>query len=388
MDNFIKALVKKHYETAVSLRRYFHKYPEVSGQEFHTQQKIMEELESFGVKPYKVANTGVVADIAGNQPGKIVAIRADIDALKLQDECAASYRSVHQGVCHACGHDGHMAMLLGIARMLIDFKQYCGTVRLLFQPMEEKAPSGAEMLIKAGVLANVDAIIGAHLWQELHVGTMGITYGRMMASPDEFVITIYGQGGHGAMPHQTRDPLLAGSQIVLALNTITSRNIDPLEPVALSVGVFHAGEVFNVIPDTATIKGTVRTFDPKVRQSIFARIEKITKGICEASATEYRLEKVLGCPPVVNDPDIVKQGVLAGTETLGSENVLEIQPVMGGEDFSCYLERIPGAFFFVGSGNPKKGISYPQHHPKFDIDEQALANGMEIMLRTVLKLLA
>lgn len=385
----IRASIEKHSDSVVALRRHFHTYPEISTQEFDTQEKIITELLALGLTPRKIAGTGVIADLQGTLPGKTIALRADIDALELQDECGTSYQSQRPGVCHACGHDGHTAMLIGVAKTLVELKDTLpGTIRFLFQPSEEALPGGAVLMVQEGVLNGVDAIIGVHLWQSLAVGTSGISYDRMMASPDSFTITIKGKGGHGSMPHQTIDALLVGAQLVVALNTIVSRNIDPLEQAVLSIGVFKSGDTFNIIPDTATLVGTVRSFTNEIRTTIFERIEQVTNGICQAAGATFRLEKNLGFSPVINNPEIAKVFTLASIDTLGKENSLLINPVMGGEDFSLYLEKIPGAFLFVGVGNAEKGIIYPQHHPKFDMDERALAYGTEIMVRAAFKLAA
>lgn len=384
----VKEIIGNHYDWIVDLRRYFHTYPEVSGQEYNTQAKIIAELKRLGLEPRAAGGTGVIAEIHGAKLGKTIAIRADIDALNLQDENEKSYRSVNNGACHACGHDGHAAMLLGVAKVLAEMSsQITGSIRLIFEPCEEAFPGGAERLIKEGVLESVDAIIGVHLWQPLEVGTVGISYGPMMASPDEFTITIQGRGGHGSMPHQALDSLLAGAQLVVGLNTIISRNIDPMDNSALSIGVFKAGDMPNIIPDRALIRGTVRTFDQNVRLSIFERIDQITEGICKAAGVSYEINKIFGFPPVINNPQLARVAAISAEETVTSQNVLEIKPVMAGEDFSLYQEKVPGVFIFIGAGNPAKGICYPHHHPKFDIDEKALANGVEVMVRTTLKLL-
>ncbi len=380
--------IKKHYDSVVALRRHFHAYPELSNQEFNTQQKIIDELTTLGLRPKKIATTGVIVDLYGTLPGKTVAIRADMDALELQDECEQPYQSKHAGVCHACGHDGHIAMLLGIAKVLVEIKEkICGTVRFLFQPSEERYPGGALAMIEAGALKDVDAIIGAHLWQSLKAGTLGITYGPMMASPDEFTIQIKGKGGHASMPHQTVDALLLGAQLAVALNTIVSRNVDPMEQAVVSLGTFRAGDTFNIIPDTAILTGTVRSFNDPMRTLLFQRIEQTTAGLCLAAGATFTFEKFLGYPPIINHPEITAILATVGAETLGNDSILTIHPVMAGEDFSRYLEKVPGAFFFIGSGNEAKGICYPQHHPKFDIDEQALAYGMEVIVRGIFKLL-
>jgi amidohydrolase len=389
MKKDIAALVQNNRDFVVALRRYFHTYPELSALEFNTQKKIMAELSAMGLHPRMAAGTGVIAELQGSRSGKTIAIRADIDALPLQDECEQPYRSQNQGVCHACGHDGHAAMLLGVAKVLTEMKEdLAGNVRFLFQPTEEQFPGGALPLIQEGALAGVDAIIGGHLWQPLPVGTVGIAYGRMMAAPDEFSITVKGRGGHGSMPHQTINALLVAAQLAISLSAITSQNVDPLEPAVLSLGAIKAGEVFNIIPDTAVLKGTVRSFEPKVRRIIFDKIEQISQGICAAAGATCTIDTVFGFPPVINAPEVTRVFAEAGAEVLGTEGVIEIKPVMTGEDFSCFQEKIPGAFMFIGVGNPEKGIIYPQHHPKYDIDETALANGVEIMVRTILKLVS
>jgi len=383
----IKDLIEKHYDSIVSLRRHFHTYPELSALEYNTQQRILEELSALGLAPRKIAGTGVIAKLQGALPGKTIAIRADIDALELQDECGKPYQSQNSGVCHACGHDGHTAMLIGAAKTLVELKDHlAGTIIFLFQPSEECFPGGAAPMVEEGALADVDAIIGIHLWQSLSAGTSGISYNRMMASPDSFTITIKGRGGHGSMPHQTVDALLVGSQVVTALHTIISRNIDPLEQAVLSIGSFKSGDTFNIIPDTATLIGTVRSFTMEIKKIVFDRMEQIVSGICLAAGATFQIEKNLGFPPVINNPQIAEVFANASVETLGAENTLTIDPVMGGEDFSVYLEKVPGAFIFIGTGNKDKGIIYPQHHPKFDIDEKALAYGTEIMVRTAMKL--
>lgn len=388
MDKRIHDLVITGKDYVVDLRRHFHAFPELGGEEIETQKKIIAELKDMGLTPRPIAGTGVIVDIEGGRQGKIVAIRADIDALPIQDELEQPYRSQCAGRCHACGHDGHTAMLLGIAKVLSTIKKEMhGTIRLLFQPSEERFPGGALPMIEAGALEGVSAIIGTHLWQPFASGTMGLTYGPMMATPDEFTITIKGLGGHGSMPHQTIDPLYVGAQIVLALKTITGNNINLDEPAVLSLGIFKAGDAYNVIPDSATIKGTVRTFSQSTREIIFERIDKICSGICLASDASYTLKSYWGFPPVVNNPEIAKIVAASGESVLGKSSVFEMTPAMVGEDFSYYQQKVPGCFMFVGVGNKDKGIVYPHHHPKFDMDEDALSYGIEIMVISALHLL-
>jgi len=385
----LNSIVRQHHAAVVALRRHFRTYPEVAGEEVETQQKIIAELRALGLQPRPAGGTGVIADIPGALPGRTVAIRADIDALPVPDECDKPYRSQHPGKSHACGHDGHTAMLLGAARILTGIRERLpGRVRLLFQPSEEKNPGGALGLIADGALEGVDVIIGGHLWQSLKTGQIGITYGRMMASPDEFVITVKGRGGHGSMPQQTVDSLLVGAQLVVALNTIVGRSVDPLEQAVLSVCAFNSGEVFNIIPDTALLRGTVRTFEQGLADHIFRRIAQTAKGVCEAAGAECVVEKIPGYPPLVNSPEVVKVLAAVGSKVLGDAGVIEVRPAMGGEDFSHYLQHVPGAFVFIGAGNETKGLIYPHHHPRFDFDEDAMEGGVEIMVRTAIELLA
>jgi amidohydrolase len=384
----IHDLVKEQQHYVIAMRRYFRMTPELGGQEFETQKKIISELRSMGLEPRQAAGTGVIAEITGSRPGKMVAIRADIDGLPIQDEIDQPYRSQNAGVCHACGHDGHTAMLLGLAKVFSGMRaELTGNIRLLFQPSEERFPGGALAMIADGALDGVDTVIGAHLWQPLEVGTMGITYGPMMASPDEFTITIQGCGGHGSMPQQTIDPIYVGAQIVLALKTITGNQVSANELAVLSLGVFKAGEVFNIIPDSAVLQGSVRTFSQRVRDTIFACIEQLCSGICAASGATYTLDNRNGFPPVINNPQIAGVVAAAGNAVLGESRVIEISPAMGAEDFSWYQQQVPGCFMFIGIGNKEKGVSYPHHHPKFDMDEQALSYGVEVMAEAALRLL-
>ena len=383
----IHSLAQKHSQSIIELRRYLHSFPELSKLEFNTQKRIIQELSDIGLTCRPIAGTGVIAQLQGNKPGKTIAIRADIDALALVDECGTSYQSQNHSVCHACGHDGHISMLVGVAKIMAEMKdEIAGNIRFLFQPSEEQFPGGAMSMIEEGALLGVDGIIGAHLWQPVKVGTIGITAGRFMASPDEFTITIKGRGGHGSMPQQTIDALVIGAQLTMALQTIVSRNIDPIEQAVVSLGYFKSGEIFNIIPDTAVLMGTVRSFEPSVRSLIFERIEQITAGICMANGATYEISKTLGFPAVINIADYSKVIGEAGAIVLGKDNVITVNPVMGGEDFSYYLEKVPGAFYFIGVGNTEKGIVYPQHHPKYDIDEDALGYGMEIMTTAALML--
>ena len=339
----IKESVLRHKETVVALRRHFHQHPEVGGEEFATQARIIEELTALGLSPKKIADTGVIADLKGAHPGKMVALRADIDALPIQDEIDKPYKSTIPGKCHACGHDAHTAMLLTLARVFTDLKaDIHGTIRLMFQPSEERFPGGAERMVAAGCMEGVDYVLGAHVWQPLPAGKIGISYGRTMAAPDQFTIFVQGKGGHGSMPQGTVCALSTGAEIVSMLNSILGRNVNPLESAVVSLGSFHSGEVFNIIPDTAEIKGTVRTFDDSVRKLVWDRFDEICAGVCSAMGATYTVDKVFGYPAVINNPEIAAVVAEAGRETAGAEAVIEIGPSMGGEDFS-YFMHVPDA---------------------------------------------
>ncbi|MDX2213094.1 MAG: M20 family metallopeptidase [Oculatellaceae cyanobacterium bins.114] len=371
----------------VQWRRSLHQHPELGFREHITAEFITRKLQEWGVEHQTgIATTGVVAVIHGSQPGPVLAIRADMDALPIQEENQVSYCSVHDGMMHACGHDGHVAIALGTAYYLAHHRQeFAGTVKFIFQPAEE-GPGGAKPMIEAGALRNpdVDAIIGLHLWNNLPVGTVGVRTGAMMAAVELFDCVIRGKGGHGAMPHQTIDSIVVGAQIVNALQTIVSRNLDPLKSGVVTVGKFHAGAALNVIADTAELSGTVRYFDPTLTNFFNQRFEEIVAGICQTYGAGYELNYRKLYPPVINDEAI--------TNLVRSvvENVIEtpigIIPecqTMGGEDMSFFLQEVPGCFFFLGSANATKGLDFPHHHPRFDFDEIALGIGVEIFVRCV-----
>lgn len=387
MISFAEA-ARRQQDYVVAMRRHFHMYPELGGEEFSTQRTIATELEKIGLTPKLTAGTGVVADLVGDSPGKMVALRADMDALPILDGKAVSYRSRNAGVCHACGHDGHMAMLLGEARVLTEMRRtLAGTVRFVFQPSEEKFPSGALAMIAEGAMTGVDHVLGVHLWQPLESGVAGISRGVLMASPDEFTITVKGMGGHGSMPQDTVCALSTGAQIVCAMNTIVGRSLDPLESAVISPGLFRSGEVFNVTPAEAVIKGTIRSFNERVRARVWDRLAEICDGICRAAGATYSLEKMLGHPPVINHGGVAAIVAEAAAETVGVDRVREISPVMGGEDFAYFLQQAPGMFLFLGIGQTDPGGTFPHHHPQFDIDEAVLTTGVEILARSTCKLL-
>jgi amidohydrolase len=373
----------------VDWRRTLHQQPELGFQEYITSEFVAEKLQSWGIAhETNIAKTGIVATLSGQQPGPVLAIRADMDALPIQEENTVSYRSRHAGVMHACGHDGHTTIALGMASYLARHpEQFAGTVKVIFQPAEE-GPGGAKPMVEAGVLRNpdVDAIIGLHLWNNLPLGTVGVREGALMAAVEIFDLVIQGKGGHGAMPHQTVDSIVVGSQIVNALQTIVARNVDPLKAGVVTVGEFHAGHANNVIADTAQLSGTVRYFDPSLKGFFRQRIEQIVAGLCEAHGATYEFNYQEFYPPVINHREIAE--LVRSVAATVIETPLGIIPecqTMGGEDMSYFLQAVPGCYFFLGSANLNKGLAYPHHHPRFDFDEAALGLGVELFVRCVEK---
>ncbi|VEP18519.1 putative amidohydrolase YhaA [Hyella patelloides LEGE 07179] len=375
----------------VTWRRNIHQKPELGFQEHITAALVSQQLSAWSI-PHQtsVAKTGVVAIIEGNQPGKVIAIRADMDALPIQEANEVSYRSQHDGKMHACGHDGHVAIALGTAYYLNQHKEkLSGTVKIIFQPAEE-GPGGAKPMIEAGVLKNpdVDAIMGLHLWNNLPLGTIGVRSGALMAAVECFRLHIFGQGGHGAMPDQTIDSIVVGSQIVNALQTIVARNINPLDSAVVTVGEFHGGTALNVIADSVTMSGTVRYFNPQLESFIGERIESIVAGICQSHGATYKLDYWQLYPPTINHPEMAQLVASVANEVV--ETPLGVVPecqTMGGEDMSFFLQQVPGCYFFLGSANSDRGLAYPHHHPRFDFDETALGMGVEIFVRCVEKFL-
>ncbi|WP_240417280.1 amidohydrolase [Paenibacillus periandrae] len=373
----------------IEWRRHLHRNPELSFQEFKTAEFVEETLRGFGgLEISRPTPTSVLARLIGPRPGKVLAIRADMDALPIQEENELEFASAVPGVMHACGHDGHTAMVLGVAKLLTSRReQLGGEIRFLFQHAEEMPPGGAQEMVDAGVMEGVDFVVGSHLSSKLAIGRIGIAYGAMMASPDNFTITIRGKGGHAAAPHLTVDPIIIGAQAVINLQHIVSRNIDPMEQLVVSVTQFIGGSANNVIPGTVKLGGTVRSFDPHIRSAAPKHFHRILRGITEAHGAEYVLEYEYGYNPVHNEQEITRVVEQAAVDLFGREAVVHIPPSMGGEDFSAYQQVTPGVFFNIGAENKDKGIVYPHHHPRFTVDEDALAMGVQVFLRTADKLL-
>jgi hippurate hydrolase len=359
----------------VELRRALHRYPELSGNEHQTAAAVCGFLDRLGIRyRTQVAGTGVVADIPGPSGVPCVVLRADMDALPIQEETALDFSSEHPGVMHACGHDGHTAMVLGAAALLADERTLSAPVRLIFQPSEEKG-TGALAMIEAGALDGAGMIFGGHLDRHYPPGVVVVSDGAMNASSDNFRIEILGQGAHGARPHESIDAVVVGSLMVMALQTIVSREIDPARPSVVSVGLFQAGTAPNVIAGRAVLEGTVRAQDHEVRQQLSASIKRIAESIAQLHGAKITIAIRHGTPPLVNTADMASLAREAARQAVGEANVAALKVAnMGAEDFSYYLERIPGAYVRFG-GQVAGREGFPAHSSKFDFDERALAAG-------------
>ena len=363
------------FKKMVTIRRDLHQHPELSGQEVRTAEAIVQFLKNAGFTNIsQVAKTGVVAELSGPSHVPCVILRADTDALPIQEETNLEFSSINEGIMHACGHDGHTAMLLGAAELLAKEPQLAAPVRFIFQPSEERG-SGAVAMIKEGVLENAGMIFGGHLDRHYPTGTLVVTDGPVNASTDTFVVEILGQGAHGARPHESIDAVVVGSLLVMALQTIVSREVDPAFPSVVSIGRFQSGTASNVIAGQARLEGTIRAQHPKVRTHLHTAIERIAKSIGQLHGANITTSIDFGTPPVINSPEMAALSRQGATLTVGQDNVVPLRTAnMGGEDFSYYLEKVPGAYIRFGSQVP--GLeSFPAHSSKFDFDEQALAVG-------------
>lgn len=367
---------------AVKDRRYLHENPELSGIEWETTKFIRERLESLNIEILDFEPPGVIGYIKGTKGDKTIALRADIDALPIMEEGDKSYTSKVSGVSHACGHDGHTAILLAVADWFMKpGHEMEPNIVLIFQSAEEITPSGADRLIKMGVLENVDAIFGIHLWQSMEKGKMGLKAGAAMASVDDFEVKIQGAGGHGATPQETIDPIYIASHLIQAYQGIISRKLNPVHSGVLTVGKIEGGSTYNVIPDTAKLIGTIRALSVESVKTIQQQMVQITEGLCKTFGAEGQIDFIIGTPPLVNDP---KEAAFAETtirNTFGDDRFQPVDPFMGAEDFSYYLQQKPGAFIFVGMNSEKS--AYPHHHPKFDIDEDVFADAMKLFTEIV-----
>jgi amidohydrolase len=377
----------------VAVRRDLHQHPELGFEEVRTSGIVAERLRALGLEPRTgVGRTGVTALLRGGRPGKTVLLRADMDALPIHEENDTPYRSKTDGKMHACGHDCHVSILLAIAkRLTAEAKDLAGNVLFVFQPAEELGgpKGGAEAMIKEGALdAKPDAAFGLHVWQDLPLGTIGVTTGPWMAAVDEFTVTVKGKGSHAAMPHVSRDPVLCLAHMVTALQSIVARNTDPFHQAVVSVTQLRAGSAFNIIPETAWMNGTIRVFDPGVWTDLPGHFERIVRGVAQALGCEAQVNYERGNGPTINDKAMCEFARAAAIEVAGAEHVRDDVRTMGGEDFSAFLAKVPGVFIAVGSRNEARGLVWDHHHPRFDVDEQSLAIGAEVLLRTAKKFLA
>ncbi|MES2328591.1 MAG: M20 family metallopeptidase [Bacteroidota bacterium] len=379
----IKELAKQYLTEFIEVRRHLHANPELSYQEFETSKFVQSKLSSFGI-PFEVkATTGVLGIIKGKNPeSRVIALRADMDALPIQEENELAYKSKNAGVMHACGHDVHTTILLGAAKILNELKdEWEGTIKLIFQPGEERNPGGASYMIKEGVLENPrpQGIFGLHVHPGLDLGKLSFRKGRVMASADEIYITIKSKGGHAAAPHLTADTVLIASHLIVSLQQIISRNNNPTSPSVLSICSIQGGHTTNVIPSEVKLMGTFRAMDETWRYKAHELIRKLATGLVESMGAELDLHIDVGYPTVDNDPALTDTAWKLADEFMGRENVSETEMRMGAEDFGYYTQVIPGCFYRLGVRNTEQGIIHNVHTPKFNIDERAIETGMGMM---------
>lgn len=364
------------------LRRDFHRHPELGFEEVRTAGVVAQELQALGLEVSTgIAKTGVVALLEGSRPGPVVMLRFDMDALPIVEETGAEYASQNPGVMHACGHDGHTAIGLTVARMLHGRQnELAGTVKLVFQPAEEGL-GGAQTMIAEGALTNPrpDVTLGLHVWNDRPVGWLGLASGPLMAAAEVFRIRLVGKGGHGALPHQTIDPVLAAAQVVSALQSIPARNVSPLQAAVISVTAIHAGEAFNVIPPLVEMRGTIRTFEPDVREVVLTRFRQVVMGVAEAMGCRAEIELEMLTPAVINESGVTESVRQAAAQVLPQATLDTTFRTMGSEDMAYFMREVPGCFFFVGSANSELGLDAAHHHPRFDIDERALVHGAALL---------
>lgn len=382
----IGELAQKYHPEMIEMRRHLHRNPELSFQEHETTKYIIQQLETLGIKVDRPLETGCVGVLkGGKRSDRVVALRADIDALPIQEEGEhkQEFLSEHTGIAHCCGHDGHTANLLGAARILCELKDEIeGTVLLIFQPGEERLPGGGRMLCETGYLQDkgVDVIYGLHSYPELEPGKIALRVGPLMARPDEFKIEIFGKGGHAAAPHLAVDPIVLAAQLVNDIQTIVSRMVSPTEAAVVTVGKISGGTAHNIIPGKVEMIGTVRTFAKETADRIKNRIEAIVKGVTEAADASYAFEFDYGYPAVINSNGATEAVRKTASTLFGDTAVQELKdPIMAGEDFAFYQEEFPGAFYFLGSGSEESGSTYSWHHPRYNIDEECFKTGAALM---------
>jgi amidohydrolase len=370
-------------EQLVAWRRDFHQHPELGFEEHRSAGRIEDHLRGLGYQVQTgVGRTGVVGLLEGAGPGPVVMLRVDMDALPITEETGATYASLTPGVMHACGHDAHMAIGLGVATLVARRRtSMSGVLKLIFQPAEE-TPGGAEAMVRDGVLDDPrpDLFLGVHVWNNLPLGTIAAPPGPMMAAEDGWTCLVQGKGGHGALPHQVVDPIVASAQMVTALQTVVSRNVDPLEAAVVSVGKIQGGNAFNVIPAEVELVGTIRTLAPQIRDTVVRRMREVLEGVAAACGVEIALKIESGTPAVINAAEVAEVVRASAGAVVGPENVLDAYRTMGSEDAAFLMQAIPGCYFFVGSANPERGLDATHHNPRFDIDEDALPLAVETLM--------
>ncbi len=379
----------KNYESKIiELRRILHQHPEIAHKEYETQKILMEYLEPLGLEIKKIAGTGIVATINGKGE-KTVVLRADMDGLPIREENDIPFKSLNDGFMHACGHDNHMSMVYGAALVLNDMKDKInGNVKLLFQPAEEEGTiGGAKPMIEEGALENVNYILGMHVWPELQEGILGLRSGPFFAAADTIRIEIFGKGGHGAKPDMAVDPIMVSSKVIGALHTISSREIDPLEPFVITIGSIKGGTAHNIIPEKVELLGTVRTMEKNTRNGMEKRLKRIISGITSAFNANFNLEYIYGYPILVNDPWVTDFMKNVGSGVVGENNVVQAKQTMGGEDFAYYLEKVPGTFMVLGTYNEKLGYVHGVHTSRFNVNEKILLIGSTIFAEGAVQLL-
>ena len=386
MNNSLKEEIQEMKDWLVEIRRTIHMHPELSFEEVETSRLVSEWLERFGLQVKKgLAKTGVVGVLKGKKPGKTVAIRADMDALPIEEATQVPYASKIKGKMHACGHDAHVAILLGVAKFFSSIPdQVKGNIKWVFQPAEEGG-GGGKVMVEERVLENpkVDAIFGAHVFPFLPVGKVGVYEREGLAAADRFTIKIIGKGGHAATPHVSKDPILAAGHLITQIHSIVGRNINPLDSGVVTIGKVSGGTAFNIIPDEVELLGTVRSLNPQVREELKSRIEKVIQGIARSFSMDYGFDFEYGYPVLVNDSEMSKLVASACSKGIGKENVEVLKPSMGAEDFAYYLEKVPGAYFRLGCRNEERGIVHPYHSSLFNTDEEVLPFGVEMFVRVI-----
>lgn len=386
MGNSLKEKINGMKGWLVEIRRTIHMRPELGFEEVETSKLVSEWLERFGLQVEKgMARTGVVGLLKGKKPGKTVGIRADMDALPMDEANKVPYASKIKGKMHACGHDAHVAILLGVAKFFSSIPdQVKGNIKWIFQPAEEGG-GGGKVMVEEGVLENpkVDAIFGTHVFPSLPMGKVGVYEKEGLAAADRFTIKIIGKGGHAASPHVAKDPILAAGHFITQIHTIVSRDINPLDSGVVTIGKVSGGTAFNIIPDEVELLGTVRSLNPQVREELKSRIETVIQGIARSFSMDYRFDFEYGYPVLINDSKMSKLVASACAKGIGKENMEVLKPSMGAEDFAYYLEKVPGAYFRLGCRNEERGIVHPYHSSLFDIDEEVLPFGVEMFVRII-----